>query len=56
MIALFSLATVAMADSKKVEKIDGKKEFEEHCAVCHPNGGNVINAAKSLGKKELAAS
>jgi cytochrome c6 len=56
MIALFSLATMALADCKKGEKIDGKKEFEEHCAVCHPNGGNVINAAKSLGKKELAAS
>ena len=56
MIALFSLATMAMADSKKGDKIDGKKEFDEHCAVCHPNGGNVINAAKGLGKKELAAS
>jgi cytochrome c6 len=56
MIALFSLATMAMADTKKGGKIDGKKEFEEHCAVCHPNGGNIMNPAKSLGKKELAAS
>jgi cytochrome c6 len=56
MIALFSLATSALADTKKGGKIDGKKEFEEHCAVCHPNGGNVINPAKTLGKKELVAS
>jgi cytochrome c6 len=56
MMALFSLATAALADSKKGGKIDGKKEFEEHCAVCHPNGGNIMNPAKTLGKKELAAS
>jgi cytochrome c6 len=56
MMALFSLATAALADSKKGGKIDGKKEFEEHCAVCHPNGGNIMNTAKTLGKKELAAS
>jgi cytochrome c6 len=56
MIALFSLATAALADTKKGGKIDGKKEFEEHCAVCHPNGGNIINPAKSLGRKALAAS
>ena len=53
MIALFSLATTALADTKKGGKIDGKKEFDEHCAVCHPNGGNVINAAKALGRKDL---
>ena len=53
MIALFSMATAALADSKKGGMIDGKKEFEEHCAVCHPNGGNVINPAKPLGKKAL---
>ena len=56
MIALFSMATAALADSKKGVKIDGKKEFEQHCAVCHPNGGNIINPAKGLGKKALAAS
>ncbi len=27
-----------------------------HCAVCHPNGGNIINAKKPLGKKALEAS
>jgi cytochrome c6 len=55
MIALFSMATAALADSKKGGKIDGKKEFEEHCAVCHPNGGNIMNPAKTIGKKVLAA-
>lgn len=54
-IAVCASAAVGFADIKKGEKIDGMKEFAEHCAVCHPNGGNVINPAKTLGKKELAA-
>jgi cytochrome c6 len=54
-ISLCSLASVAFADAKKGEKIDGKAEFEEHCAVCHPNGGNIINQAKGIGKKQLEA-
>jgi cytochrome c6 len=33
----------------------GKKGFEKHCAVCHPEGGNVINPAKTLKKSSLAA-
>ena len=39
----------------KGEKNDGKKEFEKHCAVCHPNGGNTINAMKPLFGKSLKA-
>ncbi len=46
-------ATSGFCDTKKGEKIDGKREFEEHCAVCHPDGGNVINAQKTLNKKTL---
>jgi len=46
-------ATAGLCDTKKGEKIDGKKEFEEHCAVCHPNGGNTINAQKPLNRKSL---
>jgi cytochrome c6 len=40
---------------KKTAKIDGKKEFEKHCAVCHPNGGNIINTKKTLSMKSLTA-
>ena len=40
---------------KKGEKLDAKKEFEEHCASCHPKGGNIVNAKKPLDKKSLAA-
>jgi cytochrome c6 len=48
-------AAVAFADHPKGEKISGKKEFDEHCAVCHPNGGNIVNKAKTLSKKDRDA-
>lgn len=56
MFALAAFATSSFADTKKGEKIDGKKEFEKHCAVCHKDGGNIINAAKTLSKKDREAS
>jgi cytochrome c6 len=28
----------------------GETKFKEHCAVCHPNGGNIINPQKALTK------
>jgi cytochrome c6 len=34
----------------------GEQAFIKNCAVCHLNGGNVINTAKSLHKKDLAKS
>jgi cytochrome c6 len=57
-VALLTLglfASAGFADTKKGGKIDGKKEFDEHCAVCHKDGGNLINPAKTLSKKDRAA-
>ena len=48
--------TSGFCDTRKGEKIDGKKEYEEHCAACHPNGGNIVNAQKTLARKSLQAS
>ncbi len=53
--SLCSLASAGLADTKKGEKIDGKAEFEKHCAVCHPNGGNIMKPGMGLMKKELEA-
>lgn len=50
-----SFATAGFADTKKGGKIDGKKEFEEHCAVCHPEGGNTVSPKKTLKQADLKA-
>ena len=42
--------TAAIADTKS-----GEAEFKKHCAVCHPNGGNIMNPRKTLSKKDLTA-
>ncbi|MDA8413615.1 MAG: c-type cytochrome [Desulfobacteraceae bacterium] len=49
------IVTSGYCDTRKGEKISGKHEFAEHCAVCHPDGGNIVNAMKPLHKKELNA-
>jgi len=52
-LAICLSGTTAFCDTKKGEKIDGKKEFEEHCAVCHPDGANTVNKMKPLFKRAL---
>ena len=56
LIALALSAGGAVADTKKGEKIDGAKEFQEHCVACHAGGGNIINPKKTLSKKDREAS
>ena len=33
----------------------GEAKFKEHCALCHLDGGNIINENKTLHKKDLGA-
>jgi cytochrome c6 len=54
-LSLGAFATAGFCDVAKGGKIEGKAEFDKHCASCHPNGGNVVNPKKPLGKKALAA-
>ena len=51
----FVVSGTAMSQDAAGKKSAGEKEFMEHCAVCHPDGGNIINSAKSLRKKDLDA-
>jgi cytochrome c6 len=37
------------------ESKDGQALFQQHCAVCHPGGGNIINPDKGLDGETLAA-
>jgi cytochrome c6 len=31
----------------------GEQAFQKNCAVCHKDGGNIVNPAKTLIKKDL---
>jgi cytochrome c6 len=53
-LAVTLFATSAFCDTKG-GKIDAKHEFVEHCASCHPKGGNIVNPKKTLSKKVMAA-
>ena len=33
----------------------GEALFKQHCSMCHPDGGNIVNARKTLHAKDLAA-
>lgn len=57
-VAALSLTVIAapgFCAAKPAQKIDGKALFDQHCAACHPNGGNIINKQKTLSKKGMAA-
>lgn len=58
-VLLISILTVcclgAVAFAEKASKNTGEAEFKEHCAICHPEGGNVINPKKTLHKSDREA-
>ncbi len=33
----------------------GEQAFQQHCAICHSGGGNMINPAKTLQARDLKA-
>lgn len=53
-VALCCVGLIAVVDTSAAGKT-GEALFKQYCQVCHPNGGNIINAKKPLGKKSLAA-
>lgn len=55
-IALAALVPAGgCAAEKKAAPDKGAELYKTHCAVCHPNGGNIINPKKPLSKKSMAA-
>jgi cytochrome c6 len=52
-LTLCFIGTVAYAE--KASKETGEAEFKEHCALCHPDGGNIINPKKTLLKRDREA-
>ncbi len=49
-----SFSTAAATKEKAAAK-SGEELFKTHCAVCHPDGGNVVNPSKTLHKKDRDA-
>ena len=47
---VFCAITAANAETQS-----GAVEFKEHCAVCHPEGGNIMNPKKTLHRKDRDA-
>ncbi len=53
-ICMCGLLSTAMAEDQS-PAVSGEKLFARHCAVCHPQGGNIINPKKTLKKADLEA-
>jgi len=53
-VAASLIGTMAFAEKPAV-KNEGAAKFKEHCAVCHPDGGNIMNPKKTLHKKDRDA-
>lgn len=51
-LAMTAFACVGQAAEKNGK---GAELFKKHCAVCHPNGGNIINPKKTLSKVDREA-
>jgi cytochrome c6 len=50
-----SITLVMVFGSFAASGKSGEALFKEHCAACHPDGGNIINPRKTLKKKDLEA-
>ena len=44
-VLVFGMAGMSGATNK------GEALFKQHCAICHPDGGNIVNPAMTLQKK-----
>jgi len=53
-VSLLGVGTGAFAEKPAATDL-GEAKFKEHCTLCHPDGGNIINAKKTLHKKDLMA-
>ena len=47
---IFGVAGISNGQGKKDQAL-----FLQHCAVCHPDGGNIVNPKKTLHTKDREA-
>ena len=53
--AIIALCLFFSIAGKAVSATPGEAGFKKNCAVCHPDGGNIMNAKKTLHKKDMDA-
>jgi len=52
---VLSVATLTMTLAASTTfAASGEELFKQHCAACHPDGGNIIKPGHTLHKKDLA--
>ena len=51
-LILVGIVTLAFSASSAIAAT-GEALFKQHCAVCHPAGGNIVNPKMTLHKKDL---
>ncbi len=55
-VALLVVCFIASyAIAEKGSETSGEALFTANCKVCHPGGGNIVNPAKTLHKKDREA-
>lgn len=54
-MAMVCLYFLSVGSKEGTAGKSGEAMFKEHCAVCHPDGGNIVTPTKTLKKKDLAA-
>ncbi len=52
MVCLYGINNPAGAKEKGMS---GEAAFKEHCSMCHPDGGNIVNPKKTLHKSDREA-
>ena len=52
LIGIVGVATLIFASSSAIAA-NGEALFKQHCAACHPDGGNIVNPKRTLHKKDL---
>lgn len=53
-IMSITAAAVLVAFASAAFAASGAELFKQHCATCHPDGGNIIKPDHTLHKKHLA--
>lgn len=52
LIGIVGIITLAFTASS-ANAASGEALFKQHCAICHPAGGNIVNPKLTLHKKDL---